>query len=527
MSRPSLAGSLGLLLGVVGLGAELGHAAPPTLAGPVPELRIRVEGPAPAKPRAADDFRRSDPAELGLGPVAESSGLSSQTAVQPRAEPLTLAEILDGLAALDPRLAAADRGVEAAEGELLAARGGFDTRLGMSGLIQPVGEYRHGIFDVHVEQATPLWGLSVWTGWRVGLGEFAVYDGKLATAAGGEVRAGASLPLWQGGPIDRTRADIRQARVGRRKASHAREAKQLELEAAAAAAYWKWVSSGLELEIERSLLQLAIERDAGLRRQIELGELEAIVGVDNRRLILDREARVVGAERDFQEAALKLSLFHRDHEGEPVFAGADRLPGAFPEPEAPKAVDTELEVEVALARRPDLAALTRAREQAEVELRYARNQRSARVDLSTWVAQDLGAGATPFEVAALVEIEIPIPLRRGRGRYQAARAELRRFEAELRFARDRVAMEVRDAHSELAAAYQRARLAAEQVELARALAEAELRRFELGAGDLLRVNLRELALTTAQREQVEALAAFFVARARLDVARGQGVVAPS
>jgi len=120
----------------------------------------------------------------------------------------------------------------------------------------------------------------------------------------------------------------------------------------------------------------------------------------------------------------------------------------------------------------------------------------------------------------MIEVEVPIPLRTGRGKYKAAQAELARIDADLRFVRDRIALEIRDAHSELAAAYQRAQLAEQQVDLARALADAELRQFELGAGDLLLVNLRELAVATARREQVEALAAFFVAEARLDVALG-------
>lgn len=488
------------------------------LVGTLGAAGVARAAPPPIGPRAADDFRRSDPAEADLAPVAESSGLSRETAVAPRVAPLQLDDVLDRLADVDPRLEAADHAVTGADARLLAARGGFDPRLGAMGLVQPIGEYTHGIADVWVEQSTPLYGLTVWTGWRVGLGDFAVYDGKYATGPGGEVRVGASLPLWQGGAIDRTRADIRQARAGRERALELRDAKQLELEAAAAAAYWAWVAAGLELDIERELLQLALARDAGLTRKIELGELEALVGSDNRRLILDREARVVAAERALQAATLDLGLFHRGGDGQPVIVGAEHLPTWFPVPERPHIVDIEAEIAAALQRRPDLAAQTRVREQAEVEVRYARNQRGARIDLSSWVAQDLRQG--PPDFAAMIELEVPIPLRTGRGNYKAAQAELARIDADLRFVRDRIALEIRDAHSELAAAYQRAQLAEQQVDLARALADAELRQFELGAGDLLLVNLRELAVATARREQVEALAAFFVAEARLDVALG-------
>jgi len=497
-----------------------------------------LDGPQPPAPTAdpddpnshlADDFRRTDPADADLIPVAESSGLSRLSAVQPRGDILDLDQVLASIEAFDPRLVSAERKREVADGKLMAARGGFDPKLAAYGLIQPLSYYQNGVVDVKIEQATPVWGLGVWTGWRLGLGDFPEYDGKKLTARGGEVRLGATLPLWQGGPIDETRADIRQAKAEQRRTSAARDAKQLELEAKAAAAYWKWVAAGLKLEIERNLLEIAMRRDVGLRRQIELGSVEAIVGTDNRRLVLDREGRVVSAERDFQAAALELSLYLRDDAGDPLLAGADRVPRGFPEPLTPPTIDISAEIEAALARHPELAQGLAVRDQAEVEVALARNMRSARIDVSAWVAQDIGPGPeslTPTEFVAMLELELPIPLRKGRGSFAAARADLASVEAQLRFIRDSIAVGVRDAHSAVAAAYQRARLAGEQVDLAQTLAEAELRRFQLGAGDLLLVNLRELAAAKAASERVEAIATYWSAVAKLEVARGRRVIPP-
>ena len=493
------------------------------LDGPQPRPRPKPEG------HLADDFRQTDPEDADLIPVAESSGLSDLSATQPRGQVLELGEVLGAVEATDPRLVAAERKRDVADGKLMSARGGFDPKLAAYGLIQPLSYYQNGVVDVKIEQATPVWGLGVWAGWRLGLGDFPEYDGKRLTAQGGEVRVGATLPLWQGGPIDETRADIQQAKAEQRRTEAARDAKQLELEAKAAETYWKWVAAGLKLEIERNLLEIAMQRDIGLRRQIELGSVEAIVGTDNRRVVLDREARVVAAERKFQAAALDLSLFLRDGRGEPLLAGADRLPLGFPEPSTPPTIDIDAEIDAALARHPNLAEGLAVRDQAEVEVALARNMRSARIDVSAWVAQDLGPGSetlTPTEFVALLELEVPIPLRKGRGSFAAARADLSSVEAQLRFIRDTIAVGVRDAHSELAAAYQRARLAGEQVDLAVALAEAEVRRFELGAGDLLLVNLRELAAAKAASERVEALASYWSAVAQLEVARGQRVDPP-
>jgi cobalt-zinc-cadmium efflux system outer membrane protein len=447
----------------------------------------------------------------------------------PEAEPgevLTLAEVLTSVDEHDPRLESVDQQIRGAEGRLLSARGGFDTRARVRGLVQPVGHYRNGVLDVRVEQPTPAYGLTAWAGWRIGVGDFPVYDGKLSTASGGEVSAGLTLPLWRGGAIDPRRAERRQAEIERERLDRVRDARALELEVEAAAAYWTWVASGLRLDIERTLLELALERDEGLRRKIELGATKEIVGVDNQRAILAREARVVAAERGFEAATLALSLFLRDESGQPVLAGAERLPLELPELPSPTAVDLKAEIDVALEHRPDRRARLAAREQAGVELRLARNQRAPRIDVSTWVAQDFGVGPEflqPFEWVAAVEIEIPIPLRQARGRVQTADAELGRIDADLRLLDDQIVVEVLDARSAVTAAHRRARLAGEQVELAERLAQAEYRSFELGAGDLLLVNLRELASADAAVEHVQAVADFFIAQAELEVAKGEGV----
>ena len=496
---------LARVLAVLGLGLGLASGAGVAIASEPPPAPVLLE--APPTPNEAPPEREAELAD------------------PERSDTLTLDEVLTALIH-DPRLAAAERKREIAEGKQLAARGGFDTKTKVRGLVQPLSTYQNGLIDVAVSQPTPLWGLGVWAGWRVGTGDFPIYDGKLLTTRGGEVRAGVTLPLWQGGPIDRTRADIRQARAGQLEAELERDAKQLGLELEAATAYWAWVTAGLELEIERALLELAFARDAGLRRQIELGLIEEIIGTDNRRLIVARKSRVVAAERQFQAASLSLSLYLRDRAGEPVLAGFERLPLDIPEPRTPPLVDLDAEIEAALARRPDLAAGLANRQQAEVEVRFARNLLGPRIDLSGWVAKDLGPGPEelqPVELAAMVELELPIPMRKARGTLAAAKAELGRVDATLRFARNEIAVEVRDAHSAVTAAYRRARLAAEQVQLAQTMAEAQLRRFELGEGDLLLVNLRELAVADAQRERVEAVAAYFVAKAELEVALGLSV----
>jgi len=464
-----------------------------------------------------------------FGHVRES--MAQETATTPAArEALMLAEVMAVLAATHPQLEAARQRQRAAEGDAMAARGGFDPVLRARGQYVPIGAFPRGTVDVELRQPTPLWGLSVYGGWRVGLGSFAVYDLRGKTAASGEVRAGVNLPLWQGGAIDRRRADVRITALAQDAAAAEFEARAIELERAAGRAYWAWLGAGLRLDVQRGLLALAEDRDEGLRKQIVAGGVPAVEGIDNRRAIVDRGARIVAAERALQQAAFELARHLRDVDGEVQAPAPTRLPGAFPEPQRPGSDGLEQLIRDAWTRRPDLRRLVLQHETAAVELKLARNNRSAKIDLDAYAAKDIGAldpayaYLRPAEFVASVSVELPLALRGARGKLRRAEAELARIDAELRMARDVVALELRDAHSALVAAHARVGLAREQLAAAHELEQAERSRFRLGDSTLLLVNLREQAATDAALQELDALGEYH--RATVDLRAAAGLFGP-
>jgi outer membrane protein TolC len=448
----------------------------------------------------------------------------AQPAAAPVGDTLTLRAVLDALAATHPQLEASRQRVRAAEAEAFAARGGFDPQLRLRGQYAPIGAFPNGRLDVELRQPTPLWGLQVYGGWRVGLGAFAVYDLRAKTADGGEARAGVTLPVWQGGPTDRRRADIQISDINRRSAEADVDARVLELERAAARAYWSWVGAGLRLRVQQQLLGLAENRDAALRRQIATGNTPEVEGLDNQRAILERRGRIVVAERSLRQAALEIARHLRDAGGTIVEPTPDRLPAAFPEPPAVDPIEATLRD--ALERRPELRRLLLQREAAAVEVRLARNLRSPRVDLDAYVAKDLGSVAPeyryllPAELVVGVTVEVPLALRTARGKLRRAEADRARLDAELRFLTDTVSLELHDAHSALVAAHTRVGLARDQLRVAHELELAERRRFELGDSTLLFVNLREQAAADAASQVFDALTDYHRAAVDLRVAAG-------
>ncbi len=430
--------------------------------------------------------------------------------------PLPLSDVLRSLRRSHPSLTEARQLVLAAEGDALATEGAFDPKLSLGAKGQPLGTYDKGQLEAVVTQVTPWWGASFFAGWRRGFGSFALYDGDLETLSGGELSTGFELPLWRGGPIDEMRARMQQADIDVLGEKQREKLTTLLLENAATRAYWDWVAAGQRLRIDEALLAVATRRMVGLERQIEKGELPEIVGVDNRRLVLDRRGKVIASRQKLEQAAVKLSLFLRDGTGEPVRVGPARLPPAIPAATAPSTAELAGDIRHGRNKRPDVALLDalERRQQVEVELRD--NLIAPRVDLQGWLAKDFGAGKDelrPLDLGVGVKIEIPLLLRHERGKERAARAKLAAARQKTRLGRDKVEAEIRVAFAALQAAFELVELARENRLAAEQLARAERRKLELGETDLLAVNLRELSAAAAATDEVEALADYQRARA--------------
>ncbi|HFE46484.1 MAG TPA: TolC family protein, partial [Nannocystis exedens] len=377
-------------------------------------------------------------------------------------------------------------------------------------------------------QATPIWGISAYAGYRLGLGSYAIYKGELQTLSGGELRAGVNVPLWRDGPIDRRRAKIGETEIKVRAAYAQRSADLLAVERDATKAYWSWVAAGAALRVARELLSIAEARAASLAEQVAAGSLPALMIIDNRRLVLDRGAKAIEAERKFRAATLSLSLFFRDAELQPLRPSEARLPPAFPAVDLTSLGTVKSAVMQALERRPDVHVLEAAREAAALRIRLTANQRAPAVDLQAFVSKDLGIGPaelSPTELGVALSVEFALPLRQARGEHRAARARGGRVDAKRRSLRDRIEAEVRDAFVAVEAAQQRVSLAREQLDVARTLADAERDLLLEGASDLLAVNLRELAAADAAISEIKALADYH--RAQADLVATVGGVAPS
>ncbi|MFN7925642.1 MAG: TolC family protein [Bryobacteraceae bacterium] len=420
-----------------------------------------------------------------------------------QAERLELQDVLDSVTRHYPPLAVALAERELAEAELLMAQGKFDLTLRARADADRFGYYENERLFMGVEQATTWNGAGFYGGWRVGDGRFAPYEGKLDTRSYGEWSAGMKLPLLRDRAIDSKRADLRKAEIGRRLASLSIDQQLLVIRQSATRRYWDWVAAAKRVELAQAMLDIAAARDHFLRESAQAGQVAAIEVTENARAILQRRSFVVEAERALQQAAIELSLFYRDANGEPVLLSKDRAPEAFPSLRTIDETKFLADVEAAIRKRPDLLRVEAQRDRIEVDRKAAMNDRLPGVDFQLGFTAESGRGDVrrgPNEMKAALVFDLPLQRRTASGKLRDAEVKLRQVAQRGRFARDQVAAEVRDAASAVRAAHERAALIEKELTVARELEEAERARFQLGDGTLFLVNLREqISADTANR----------------------------
>ncbi len=290
--------------------------------------------------------------------------------------------------------------------------------------------------------------------------------------------------------------------------------------------YWQWVAAAAVLHVAEGVLELAEDRAKFLSRQVEEGEKAEIDLVDNRRIIVSRQAKLTDARRKLEQAAFKLSLFLRTPTGEPLLIDAKVATGVFPDTIAIEELIDASDEMLALANRPELIENQIVRRQLSVAMQQAVNEMLPDVDAGLLVSQDVGEPTSStrdkseLELEALLTLSVPLERRKALGKARQLRGKLAQVRAKLQFAEEKIITEVQVARAALVAAAQRLEQTQEGVELARRMQSAEQRLYQEGQSTLLNVNLRELQAAEAAVEVIATRLEYFVALADYQAALG-------
>lgn len=497
-----------------------------------PDAYIRDPIPAPPSPTPGPT-----PPGLPVPPPPRDEKLKVQPV--PPSGPLTLDEVLGSVAANFPLLLAVEQEREIATGRRVSAEGAFDLVFRGSGTNQ-AGSFDNRRLDFAVEQPTPYSGLSTFAGYRLGLGDFPIYNGGQKTADGGEFRAGFQLPLLRDGAIDRRRATLRQAQIAERLADPVIRRNQLDYSRAAARAYWTWVAAGQRYRIQTELLKLAKDRQKFLDVRVAVAKNQSqIDATENQRSIYDRQELLRAAELALQQAAFDLSVYICDPDGNPVLPAADRLPPDFLDldPPAVNAANVANDVRLAMDQRPEIVRLKLLRERLAVDLKLAQNQFLPAVNVGGAVTQDVGTGKKTFTgdgpfasdssgVNLFLNVELPVQRRDARGRAREATAAMAQLLYQERNQQNLIRAEIQDALARMDQTRQRLAFARKELAAARLVVKQGTALVTNALQDVLFLNIREFNAAAAQTKVATLLADYYRAYADYLVALGANAGAP-
>lgn len=476
--------------------------------------------PLPAPSLLPDPAAPKSPPPTRSDPVAEEKGSSESVSTGSVAAipPLTLDTVTQSVYMSFPALEAAIREMDIAEGKQLSTQGEFDLKLKSENLAAPLGFYQNYRQLAKLEQSLYR-GANIYGQYRIGDGDFPTWYGERETNEGGEFKVGIVTPLLRDRAIDQRRADMFRATYRRRQVDPSVQSQLLEFILFASEGYWSWVAAGQSLDVQRELLRVTTERNKAFVERVNRHDLAPIELLQNQRLIASRETKLIEAERKLQQAEIKLSLFLRDEQGRPMIPAREQLPARFPLPAQVSPAQVATDIQTAISNRPELRELRWQRREAEVDLALGRNQMLPGLNAAFESSQDVGGAASskrdksPFELEAGILLDVPLQRRKARGKIMESRGKIGQLSAKQRFTEDKIAIQVRDAISALATAYDRILKASESARLAKELEIAERHRFDVGDSDLLRVALQEGSAIEAELLEIEALADYFKAQA--------------
>ena len=297
------------------------------------------------------------------------------------------------------------------------------------------------------------------------------------------------------------------------------QAQFLEFVRVASQTYWIWVAAGQSLQAQQELLKLAQIRVNQIETRVDAGDLPKIARLNNEQLIASRETKVIESQRKLQESAIKLSLFLRDPQGQPIIPPEQQLPPEYPpHPPLPKEPLDTLIVRAVTAR-PELLELQLISRQVRVELAQAENLLLPKLDARMLAAKDVGAPAsskgdkTPFELEVGLYGEVPLQRREARGKVASAQSKLSQIDVKRQFVTNKVTALVQDAVSALTAAQQRITRATQNVRLAQETLVLARQQFDAGDIDLIALNIYEQAVTDARLLLIASQTDYFLALA--------------
>ncbi|TGE24669.1 TolC family protein [Hymenobacter aquaticus] len=475
----------------------------------------------------APDLRAQTPAlprrEAGRDPAPlQTRQLAPGPAAPDTARVFSLQDLADLVFAHHPLVKQAALLSADAQAQVLAARGGFDPKLG-SGfdrkLFGGTDYYNRWTNELKV----PLWpgGIDLKAGYDRMVGTYV--NPEYRTPLDGLAGVGLSVPLGAGLLIDARRSTLRQARI-MVAAAEADRVKQInEVWLQAVKDYWTWYYTYQQAALVREGVALANTRFRATSRRALLGDQAPIDSVEASITVQDRQLQAEQLAVELQNARLLLSNHLWNKDAQPVELPTYAMPQRPTLVRVDSAQFSQLQSQAAVAH-PTLLKLDAKIRQLGVEERYRRELLKPKLSVSGTLLSrgDFYRPEVPVyydfgwdNYKLGVDFSFPLFLRQERGKLQQTRLKVQDATLEQQQSRRTIVNQVQAVFNTLRAYERQLALQEQTIANQRTLLQAELQKFELGESTIFLINARESKLIELRLKQESLRASYEKARAEL------------
>lgn len=428
---------------------------------------------------------------------------------------LTLDDVLNSVVEHYPMIKVAEKQINRAQAQYLSAQGQFDTQLESIFKSTPQGGYENNLTDTRIVQPFENSGAKLFASYRNGQGDWPIYYKFNETNRGGETAFGLSVPLWRDFAIDARRAKLISARIGTQLETAAADFERIRFLLEGGQAYWQWVFQVQRVFLNKRLLSLAKVRQVALERRAKLGDVSEIEQVENQRFILQRQASLLNARLQLQQAANVLSLFYRNAFGDPLVPKTPTRSIDLP-PISTLDYNAELikhERNHIISSYPAARVLAIKRQLLQVKQDLAENTLRPVLDAEIESKKELGSGGDPRLQNSAVHVGLrfamPLQFREGRGRIQENRFAMQQLQQKSNLLAQKLNADLNNTLTELDTDRRQISIIDRELVLAQKIEAAEVKRFNQGDSFLFLVNQREQTTFSIQLKTLQARIAYY------------------
>ena len=417
---------------------------------------------------------------------------------------LTYNEFLGYVKKYHPLVKSAHLQLNAAQANLMMARGGFDPKIEVD-FKQKEFKDKTYYSILNSSFKIPTWyGIEIKAGFDNNEGIYLNPENTIPNQ--GLTSLGLTIPLGQGMLINQRMADLRKAKIQIKLSQAERNLQAVAVLYDASTAYFKWKRTFSEVQLYQKYLANAEIRYQGISKLIEQGDKPAIDSVEAGIIVRNRMLSLEESKLKLAKATLELSNFLWLENNVPL----ELQDNIVPEENLTATIKETLRtndlmlINPSLEKHPKINALESKIEMLEIERKLKANLLLPRIDLGySYLSEPSYIDAYRLQDYKIgVNINFPLFLRKERGALQLSKYKLQDIKFDLDLERVQLKNKIKAQQTEISSLEKQKELIARLVQDNETMLLSEDRLFSFGESSVFLINSRENNLVAIQLSQL-------------------------